>query len=257
MHATPLRDALTAGRPAFGLWAALPTGLTAELAGRIGVDYVCVDQQHGAIDDGATLGVFQAVTAGGATPVARVAQNDPWLIMRALDLGALAVIVPLVNSAEEAARAVSACRFPPTGTRSFGPIRATTVVGSAEPARLNAAVMCFAMIETREGLDRVEEIAATPGLDGLYIGPSDLALGLGLAPTAEPREPAHLAAVELVRRACERAGIVAAMHTHSGEVAARAATQGFAMITIAVDYLLFTEGLGHALAAARAASGQA
>ena len=130
------------------------------------------------------VAMFGAIEARGAVPLARVLYNEPWMVNRVLDLGAAGVIVPLVGSAADAKRAVSGCRYPPRGVRSYGPLRAALTVGSADPERLAAGALCFVMVETREGLEHVEEIAATRGLDGIYIGPSDLSLGLG-------REPGH------------------------------------------------------------------
>jgi len=124
-----LRAKWAAGEPTFGLWAGIPSSLTAEIAAAAGYDYVCVDLQHGMSDEATMVSMFQATNAAGSTALARLAWNEPWLIMRALDLGASGVIVPLVGSGAEAARAVQACRYPPDGTRSYGPIRASMVVG--------------------------------------------------------------------------------------------------------------------------------
>src|SRR5205085_1042568 len=117
--------------PTFGLWAAIPASLTAELGAAAGYDYVCIDLQHGLSDEHTMVTMLQATVAAGATPLVRVAWNEPGLIMRALDLGAAGVIVPLVGSREEASRAVQACRYPPEGSRSYGPSRAQLLVGSA------------------------------------------------------------------------------------------------------------------------------
>jgi 4-hydroxy-2-oxoheptanedioate aldolase len=167
----PLREVWAEGRTAFGLWAAIPSAFSAELVAGAGVDYVCVDQQHGVVDYASMVPMLQAIGAAGAAPITRVLSNDPFRIMKALDAGAWGVIVPLVNDAEEAARAVSACRYPPDGIRSYGPIRASSLLGSKDPEDLAGEVLCLVMVETREGLENVEEIAATPGVDGIYIGP--------------------------------------------------------------------------------------
>src|SRR6185437_10004517 len=169
---------------------------------------------------------------------ARVLYNEPWQINRVLDLGAAGVIVPLVGSAADAKRAVSGCRYPPHGVRSYGPLRAALTIGSADPERLAAGALCFVMIETRHGLENVEEIAATRGLDGIYVGPSDLSLGLG-------REPGHGGdvlehAITRVREACASARIVAGMHCNGGgEEARERAAAGFRMVTVGSDSALF------------------
>ncbi len=244
-----LRAKWQAGEPAFGLWAAIASSLTVELAGVIGYDYVCVDLQHGFSDERAMLSMLQATAAAGSTPLVRVAWNEPGLIMRALDLGAAGVIVPLVGSRAEATRAVEACRYPPEGTRSYGPSRAELVIGSAVPSELAAAALCFGMIETADGLEKVEEIAATPGLDGVYIGPSDLSLALGLRPRVggAPLEEA----IVRVREAAHAHGLIAGMHCASGHAARARAAEGFQLVTVAVDWSLFRATIARELTDAR------
>src|SRR5215210_5163294 len=247
----PLKRAWEEGRTAFGLWMTVPGSIGAEIFASAGVDYVCVDQQHGVIDYDSMVPMFQAIRAGGAAPITRVLSNDPFLIMKALDAGAWAVIVPLVGSAGDAARAVAACRYPPRGVRSFGPVRAATVIGSRDPEELGGEVLCLVMVETGEALERVDEIAATPGLDGVYIGPSDLALSLGLPPTLEIMEGEHAAAVQRIREACHEHGIAAGIHAPSGEWARRHAEAGFDLITVATDAPLLRAATLREMTAAR------
>ena len=251
-----LRAKIEAGEAAFGLWAGIPSSLTAELAAAAGYDYVCVDLQHGLSDEATMVSMFQATQAAGSALLARLAWNEPWLIMRALDLGAVGVILPLIDNAGEARRAVESCRFPPVGRRSYGPIRAELAMGSAAPQEVDEA-LCIAMIETREGIENLEEIAATPGLDGLYIGPSDLSIALGLAPggvVADPsRDRPKLAeAIERIRQVCEAHGLIPGMHCGGGEVASQYARDGFRLITVGVDTSLFKAMIGRELSAARA-----
>ncbi|MFL5990718.1 MAG: HpcH/HpaI aldolase family protein [Rubrobacteraceae bacterium] len=251
MATNPIREIWAGDRPAFGLWSVMPGTIGAEILAKAGADYVCVDQQHGVIDYGSIAPMFQVIRAGGAAPITRVLSNDPFLIMKALDAGSWGVIVPLVNSAEDAARAVSACRYPPQGMRSFGPVLAADVIGSRDPEKLGGEVVCLVMVETREALERVGEIAATPGLDGVYIGPSDLALSLGLTPTLEIMEGEHAEAVERIRESCHRNGIAAGIHSPSGEWARRHAQAGFDLITVASDAPLLRAAAGQEMAAAR------
>jgi 4-hydroxy-2-oxoheptanedioate aldolase len=253
-----LRGKWEAGEPVFGLWAGIPSSLTAELAAAAGYDYVCVDLQHGGSTEATMMSMFQAAQAGGAVPLARLAWNEPWLIMRALDLGAAGVILPLIDNAAEAARAVEACRYPPHGKRSYGPVRSELVVGSATPDALGEDALCIAMIETRDGLDNLDEIAATPGLDGLYIGPSDLALALGLPPRpvagdigADRQVLAD--AIERVRDACDANGLIAGMHCAAGQAAANYADSGFKLITVGVDTSWYKATIRRELDAARGA----
>lgn len=252
-----LRAKWAADEPAFGLWAGIPSSFTAELAATAGYDYVCVDLQHGVSDEAAMISIFQASRAAGAAPITRVAWNEPWLIMRALDLGAVAVIVPMVGSGEDAARAVQACRYPPEGRRSYGPVRAGMVVGSVSPEELARDAMCFAMVETRDGLERLDEIAGTPGLDGIYIGPSDLSLGLGLAPPGSGDQDAGAAArleqaIDRVRETCLAHDLIAGMHCTGGRVAAAFAQRGFRLVTVGTDYALLRAAVRLELDEARA-----
>jgi 4-hydroxy-2-oxoheptanedioate aldolase len=244
-----LRARWDAGEAAFGMWAGIDSSLTAELAAAAGYDYVCVDLQHGMSDERTMVSMFQATMAAGSTPLARLAWSEPWMIMRALDLGARGVIVPLVGSGAEALRAVQACRYPPDGARSYGPVRANLVVGSLAPAELAEAALCFAMVETRDGLDRLEEIASTPGLDGIYIGPSDLALALGRTPGAggDVLEKA----IGRVREACDAHGLIAGIHCRAGAAARGRAQEGFKLITVGVDASLLKSMIARELADAR------
>ncbi len=234
-NANPLKEAWNAGRTVFGLWAGIPNSFVAEMLAGTGVDYVCVDQQHGLIGYEEVVSMFQAAENGGAAPITRVLSNDPYRIMKSLDAGAWGVIVPLVNSPEEAARAVAACRYPPRGMRSYGPIRASAVIGSTDPEDLDREALCLVMVETKEALERVGEISATPGVDGIYIGPSDLAISLGLSPTLSIQEGEHAEAVKRIRDSCHEHGIAAGIHSPDGEWARKHAEDGFDMVTVASD----------------------
>jgi 4-hydroxy-2-oxoheptanedioate aldolase len=237
-----LREALeAAGGPLVGLWASIPSSLTAEACAGAGAAYVVADQQHGALDASELLAMLQAIEAGGAPGLVRVAANDPWVIGNALDLGAQGVIVPMVEDAEQAGRAVAACRYAPEGVRSFGALRGA---GGAAP-------LCLVMIETCAGLERAEEIARTSGLDGIYIGPSDLALSLGLQPTIRLEHPEVLEAIDRVRAVCDAAGVRCGLHCLAAEDVAARSGDGFAMLTAGGDLLHLHGALAGALATAR------
>ena len=236
-----LRTRLREAAPSVGLWASLPSAFTAGAAAAAGADYVVVDEQHGAVGPAELAAMLQAVSAAGAPPLVRVGRNDPWVIGRALDLGAHGVIVPMVDGPEEAAAAVAACRYAPTGVRSFGVVR-----GDPDPSPL-----CLVMVETAAGLEHVDAIARTPGLDGIYVGPSDLALSLGLQPTRDVEHPPVLEGVAAVRAACRREGPIAGVHCLSGEDAARFVRDGVDMVTAGADALHLRGALAAALATAR------
>jgi len=236
-----LRDRLEAGgTAAIGLWASIPSALTAEAAALAGPDYVVCDQQHGALDPATLMAMLTAIAGVGVPPLVRVARNDPFAIGQALDLGAGGVIVPMVESGEEAARAVSASRYAPEGTRSFGALRA----GAGDRP------LCLVMIETRRGLENAAEIAATPGLDGIYVGPSDLALSLGLQPTIRLEHPPVLEALAVIHAACADAGVIAGVHCLAAEDVPMQA-EHFAMVTAGGDTLLLQGAAAAALRVAR------
>lgn len=239
------------GRPALGVWCTVADALSAETIASEGPDYVCIDTQHGAPESSSLIGMLQAVKAGGSQGVVRVREDSPALIMKALDAGAAGVIVPLVESAAQASRAVGACTFPPVGSRSYGPFRAAMARSATTPEEL-ADVSCIVMVETRSALEHLEEIAATPGLAAIYVGPSDLSLALGLPP-ASFGHPQLESALEDIRAACERNGIAAGIHTYDGRTAARYAEAGFAMITVGVDLRLLRAAVRDQLGAARSA----
>lgn len=240
--AMSLREKWQRGEPAFGAWAALPNAFAVELMAQEGISYICADQQHGLVDYQDTVNMYRAAEGRGVVPISRVPANESWMIAKALDAGAQGVVVPMINTGAEAAAAVAACRYPPSGVRSFGPIRAALVTTSRDAHTLGNSVLCFVMIETREGLDNLDEIAATPGLDGIYIGPADLALGLGLPPDLDKTEPEHVAAVEKIRRACQRNQIVAGIQCASGSSGRAYAAKGFGLITIIKDSALLQAG---------------
>lgn len=246
-----LRAKWAAGEATLGLWSSLPSPGTVELLSRSGADYVCIDLQHGLADFADLASLLQAIGAGGATPLVRVAANEPWQIGKALDQGALGVIVPLVETADEAARVVAACRYPPDGIRSFGPSRAASVIGSLDPAVLGGEVVCFVMVETRRGLENVEAIAHVPGLDGIYIGPSDLAVSLGLSPRQRDA-PEHRAAVATIRDACTAHGIVPGIHCAAGDAACNYVGEGFQLVTVTTDVLMLGRSAAQELERARA-----
>jgi len=238
-----LREKWAQGGTVFGLFAGVPCGFSAELLCAKGVDYVCVDQQHGVCDYKDMVEMARGIEARGVVPLTRVPANESWLIGKSLDAGAQGVIVPLVNNRAEAAKAVAACRYPPKGERSNGPARAAIVMGSRDMKVTGDAVLCFVMVETTDGLANVDEIAATPGLDGIYIGPSDLAISLGLGPGLDRDEPEHVAAVAKILAACQRHKIIPGIHTGSGRAAKSFAAKGFRLVTFGGDAGLLRSGV--------------
>lgn len=246
-----LDEARRTHRPALGLWCTLSHTLVAEAMAAAGPDYVCIDMQHGTTSAVHLVSMIQAVVAGGSTPIVRVPELNPASIMLALDSGARGVIVPLVETAEQAAAAVAACRYPPYGTRSFGPFRASMQAQTTDPRELEK-VACIVMIETRKGIDNAEAIVATEGVTGVYLGPSDLSLALGLPPGSIE----HLAFIEARDRIvalCRAHNVAACMHCYSGKAATKAVEQGFDMVTVSADLGPLRQLLASELELARSA----
>jgi 4-hydroxy-2-oxoheptanedioate aldolase len=236
-----LRDLWSHDLPAFGLWSSIRDTAVSELVAGSPYDYVCVDLQHGAATFAELPGMLQAMRAAGRAPVVRVPWNEPVGIMRALDVGAAGVIVPMVNSAAEAAAAASACRFPPTGTRSWGPMWAgVRSDGAPAPAEQDAAVICVVMVETPAGVEAIEEIVRVPGVDGVYIGPNDLALGTGHGRATYRDSPAVDELIQHLVTTCRDAGVVAGLHCSDVEMAAHWAGRGVRMLTTAQDMALLS-----------------
>jgi len=248
---TDLTTAIRARERVLGYWITLDSPVSTERIARTGWDYVALDAQHGLFSYEGMLRGITAVDAVGGVAWVRVEANDPTYIGKALDAGASGVIVPLVDDAAQAAAAVAAAKYPPLGRRSYGPMRSALRVGPT-PADSNDTTLVFAMIETPEGLANVAEICATPGLDGVYVGPSDLCLAVG---GAFPNDPAVAdvfeAALVTVREAAAAAGVAAGIHTAAGSQAARRLAEGYTFATVSSDLTHLEQAAAGHLAAAR------
>lgn len=246
-----LRQHFAAGGNAIGGWCTTPSALNAEILAIEGFDYVCIDCQHGLVGYDSMVPMLASVSRTGVTPMVRVPFNDtPWM-GQAFDAGAEAVIIPMVNGREDAERAAAACRYPPAGVRSFGPVRAGLYLNQAAPVEVNQQVMCFVMIETVEAVENADEICAAAGVDGVYVGPADLAISMGVAFGVDEMPQAHTDAVAHVAEVCADHRIIAGTHTGSGADARRAIESGFRMATVSTDAALFRQAAAAHLAEAR------
>jgi 4-hydroxy-2-oxoheptanedioate aldolase len=242
-----------AGEQTIGCWLSLANTHIAEMMANAGFDWLCVDLQHGLLDYRDLLHMLPAISTTGVTPLVRVSGNDPKEIMKVLDAGAFGVIVPLVNNREDALAAISACRYPPGGIRSFGPTRAALYGGRGYATEANDEIACIAMIETREGIDNLESIVTTPGLRGIYVGPSDLALALGLPARGDSDDPLHLATVDRILTTCKKHGVPVGIHTNGLTYAQRRLAAGFHFVTLNSDAGFLMRAVYTDLAAARSA----
>lgn len=217
-----------------GYWSVLDAPVATERIARLGYDYVAIDMQHGLVGYSGLVAGMTAIDAGGTVGVVRVGENAPAPIGRALDAGAVGVIVPLVDDAGDAERAVAAARYV-GGRRSYGPMRSGLRVGP-DPADADDAVAVLVMIETASGLEHVREICRVPGIDGVYVGPSDLRLAIGGSSSTDPAVDAEFeAALRTVSGAAAEVGIAAGIHTPTGDVAARRLGEGFTFASVASD----------------------
>lgn len=250
----PLLELWRSGKPSLGGWSTTADPQIVEYLATCGFDEICIDQQHGLADSSSLTGLFRSIELHGAAPTTRVPANDFATIGKALDVGAVAIVVPMVGSAEEAARAAAACHYPPRGGRSIGPLRGSLLRASKRLEGLDEAA-CVVMVETAEGLRNVDEIAATPGVDAIYIGPGDLGLGLGMSAWSEDWTKAqakvHANAIATVLAACRRHGVAPGIHTGDGATAHRYLEQGFLMVTVTNELGLITTGGRAELALAR------
>ncbi len=249
-----LLELFRAGQSAVAGWMSFESAYAAELVGSSGFDAVVIDCQHGMAGHAQMLAMLQALSHTAAVPLVRVSQNNLAEINRALDAGAWGVICPLVNSVAEAVAFARACRYPlggMQGDRSFGPARGLLVGGADYAQHANAQMLALAMIETQAGLDAVEAIAAVPGLDGLFIGPSDLGIALGLGPGAAHSHPVLNSAIGRIHQACQAAGKVAGIWCGSAEMARDMLAQGLQLVVPGHDAIWLKAEMARRLAVVR------
>jgi 4-hydroxy-2-oxoheptanedioate aldolase len=231
-----LKARLKSGKACVNAWLAIPSGFSAEVIAQCGFDSVTVDMQHGVQDYQSMVQCFQAMDKYPITPLVRVPWNEPGIIGKVLDGGAWGVVCPMVNTAAEAKALAAACLYPPKGKRSNGPIRAAAY-GEASPYQsiANDEVLVIPMIETQEAIDNIDAILDVPGISGIYIGPSDLGLSLGLKPVLDREEPEIFPMYEKLVKACNKRGQFAGIHNATGTYAARMIDMGFRFVTLAND----------------------
>ena len=228
------------GKPVTGPVLGLGSPLIAEMFSLAGFDYVMIDNQHGAWDDASTMAAIRGISLGRAAPMARVQKNDYYAIGRLLDQGAMGIVVPMVNSVEEAEAAVFATRYPPRGGRSWGPF-GTEFYGPDYGNWVDDEVFLAVQIETREAAEHAEEILSVEGVDGCWIGPNDLGKSLGVDPATPVGEAALEAAILEVLEACKRTGKVPGIW--AGGMGQHRLDQGFVFVTVCNDALMLSAGI--------------
>jgi 4-hydroxy-2-oxoheptanedioate aldolase len=249
-----IRAKWAAGQPVINGWLSIACPFTAEIMAEQGYDSITIDLQHGLVGYEVATSMLQAMRASAVTPLIRVPWLDPAAIMKALDAGAYGVICPMISTREEAERLVSYVRYPPKGVRSFGPTRASFSAGADYGRHADEEVLCLAMIESAEAMANLDAIVSTPGLDGVYIGPADLTLGLTgrRFPTGFDREePEMVDAIRTILEKAHAAGLRACLHNGTPTYAAKAVGWGFDLVTISNDVRLLAGAAQASVAAAR------
>lgn len=242
---------LRAGDTVFSGWCGLPYPLVAETLGRDGFAAVTLDSQHGLWDLNSILSAIAAVRQGGAAPVVRVPVGDFAMASRALDFGAEGIIAPMINSAADARAFAAAAKYPPLGERSWGPHRATTLAGVADQStylrEANDHVLTLAMIETRTALDNLDAIVGTPGIDGLFLGPSDLSIALSQGKALDPLAGVVDRELDRILAAAQAANKIPGAYCHSAQRAAELAKRGVRFLAVMSDLAMLRAGAAAAL----------
>ena len=238
-----------------GAWCMIPSSLTAEILAKGGFDWVLVDLQHGCMDYQTAVEMIRAIDLAGITPIVRVPWNEPGIVGRMLDAGAMGIVAPMINSVEEARSLVAACLYPPLGKRSLGPVRVGARDGPGYVPGANARIAVIPMIETADALAAVEDIAAVPGVDALFVGPFDLSFSLGLPPGDNDGKPAFDDALSRINQAA-RSNALATAVLSTAALAPLRAKQGFRMISVITDSVALTMAAHSSLAAAKASISQ-
>ncbi|MGC1303936.1 MAG: aldolase/citrate lyase family protein [Caulobacteraceae bacterium] len=238
-----LKAHLKAGKVGVNAWSLLPSSFAAEFLVQGGWDSITFDLQHGLHDYASAVACIQACQSYPATPMVRVPWSEPGILGKVLDAGTWGVIVPMINTAEDAKALVKACYYPPLGMRSNGPVRAAAYgVQSSYQSIANGEVLILPQIETREAVENLEAILDVEGVSGVYVGPSDLAFSYGLSPAMDREEPEILSLYGRILAETAKRGQVAAIHTLAAAYAVRMAEMGFQLITVATDAGLVAKG---------------
>ena len=243
MRKNKIKQMMAEGKPVFNGWLSVPSTASAEAMAHVGWDSLTIDMQHGLVDYTNALPILQTISSTDATPLARVNWNEPGQIMKILDAGCYGVICPMVSNKLEAEKFVKACMYPPQGYRSFGPTRGLIYGGSDYPDHANDEILKLAMIETKESLEKLDEIMSTPGVDGIYVGPADLSLAIGEKPGFD--KPENTKAYSEILRILEHAKknkIFAGIHNGTPEYAKKMIEKGFNFVSIASDLRFMTSG---------------
>lgn len=252
MRTNWVRQKLLAREPTLGCFMGLGSPNVAELLGHAGFDWLVIETEHNALDAAEVQQMLMALNGTETIPLVRVPSANPVYIQRALDLGALGIVVPLVKSAEEAEAIVCATRYPPQGTRNFGALRASRYTFDNEDyfQRANDNLLVVLILETREAVENLEAIAAVPGVDALYFGPFDLCLSLGLNPFHQPF-PEVEALYQRALAVGQRHDTAIGIGVGNVDQLRQRRTEGYTMLSYSTDYHLLVGAARAGVAAFR------
>jgi 4-hydroxy-2-oxoheptanedioate aldolase len=214
----------------------------AELVSQLDFDAVTLDLQHGLVEIEHSLPMLQAIHKA-RFPMVRLAANDPAAIMKLLDIGAKGIICPLINTRADAEKLVNSCYYPPIGNRSYGPLRANMPARTTYMQDYKDDIITFAQIETKESLDNLEDIASTKNLSGLYVGPYDLSISLGMSKMADFADPTFMDHIKRVLSVAKKHNLITAIQAYKEEEAAMLANMGFNMVTPIDESAVLVQGV--------------
>jgi 4-hydroxy-2-oxoheptanedioate aldolase len=236
VRANKLKEIWARGDAVVNGWLSIPSAFSAEVMSHQGFDSLTIDMQHGVVDYQVAVTMLQGISTTGVVPLARVPWNDPARIMKILDAGAYGVICPMINTRAEAQALVAASKYYPAGYRSWGPVRASIYAGTDHtPKNANDTLLVIPMIETAEAVKNLDQILSVPGVDAVYVGPSDLSLTLGCTPKLDQTEAPVVEAQQRIVEACRRHRIVAGIHNATAAYAREMITAGYQFVTLASD----------------------
>ena len=223
-------------KPVVNAWLSIPNSFTAEAFGKMGWDAITIDMQHGQSDYSSSIPMLQALSSSSSTPMVRVPWSEPGIIMRMLDLGVLGIIAPMINTKSDCEKFVSYCYYPPIGQRSFGPMRAQLIHGSSYFENANKNILSFAMIETQQAVDNLDEILSVPNLSGVYIGPADMSSSYGMKPKFDVKEDPVFSNIKLIAKKANEYEKIAGIHNGTTKYAKEMINLGFKLVTISSDF---------------------
>jgi len=246
-----LRTIWARGEAVVNGWLSIPSAFSAEVMAHQGFDSLTVDMQHGVVDYQVAVTMLQAVSTTPVIPLARVPWNDPARLMKILDAGVYGVICPMISTRAQAEALVAACKYPPRGYRSFGPVRASLYAGSDYGDHADDDIVVMPMIETAEALKNLDAILSVPGVAAIYVGPADLSLALGCKPRLDQTDPPVVEAQQMIAEACKRHGVVAGIHNATAAYALRMIAAGYQFVTLASDNRFLAAKAAEEVAAVR------